>query len=364
MNQRLSRLKSIPLLALIVALSSCDSGSTEDTLVTSGIIVANQGNFTEGSGSVTVYNPASGNASTLADNFGSIVQSVFLTGDSLYVMANTANRVDVFNLETGNRLAQISGVVNPRYMITNGSDTGYITNLSDDPGGFTGGSVTVIDLATHSVVDTIGVGDNPEGLLAVGPRLFVANTGFGEGSTISVIDQVNAVVVGNLNMNCHGPQFLAVDAEVEVFAACSGATLYDENFNPVEELDGEIVVFDGATFDEVERIEIDGKIQTLFSAGVSIFHSPETEEIFYVQDANTIGRFNTATNSVINEISISGDPIGAIAYDHVDDKLYLGRVPGFDVSGSVTIHELDGTQTGSFSAGIAPSQIILARELE
>lgn len=364
MNKMIKRLKSVFVLALIVVLAACDSGSSEERLVTAGVVVANQGNFSEGTGSVTVYDPESNTTATLVDNLGSIVQSIFLKGDSLYVMANSASRIDVFSYSGGGRIAQIPGVVSPRYMTTNGSETGYITNLYDAPGSFSGGTVTVLDLTTHVVVDTITVGDQPEGILSVGPRLFVANNGFGSGTTVSVINQVSAETIGSIEMGCHGPHFMAVDAEVEVFVACSGGTLYDEDFNPVEELDGEIVVFDGATFSEVERVQIAGKIQAAFGSGTSIFHSPETEEVFYVRNSNTVGRFNTATNSVIDEVTISGDPISAIAYDHVDNKLYLGRVPAFDVNGSVTIHSVDGTQTGSFAAGVAPVQISFARDLE
>ena len=348
--------------ACFLLLSACDGSNPEDQLVTASILVANQGNFSEGTGSITAYDPSTSTSSTFADNFGSIIQSIFAKGDTLYAMANSASRVDIFSLATGARIGQIQDVASPRYMTTNGGNVGYITNLFDSPTSFSGGSITIVNLDTNTVADTVNVGPNPEGIISVGPRLFVANTSFGEGTTISMVDQLTEAVIATIEMNCFGPQFMVLDSDVEVVVACSGATIYDENFNPVEELDGEIVVFDGATITEVERITITGKIQTAGGIGLSVFHSPNTNEIFLVRDGNTVLRFDTRSNLIVDEMTISGSPIGAIAYDDLTEKLYLGRVPGFAQNGSVTIHERDGTQTGSFAAGIAPAQILLVRE--
>ncbi len=62
--------------------------------------------------------------------------------------------------------------------------------------------------------------------------------------------------------------------------------------------------------------------------------------------------------------TVSGAPIGAVAYDNLTKEFYLGRVPGFDQAGSVTIHDESGVQTSSFQAGIAPSHIIFNRREE
>jgi len=349
-------------LALFAVLASgCDTVSNPgDDERSAGVIVVSQGNFGDANGSVSAYDPVAKHVRTaVISNTGSILQSAALIGDSIYLMANTGERIDVYNAETFEQTGQIVDIISPRYMIADDS-TGYVTNLYEESGTFTGGKVTVIDLDLNQKSREIVVGSNPEGLALAGDRLYVANFGFGEGNTVSVIDIDTEEVIDTIDVECDGPRFLSTDADLEVFVFCTGRTIFDENFEPIGETQGAVRVLDGATGAIIERFDIQGRIGSE-GPGQDAFHSPESGSIYVVKNQNSILVFDTEENRLRHEIGpLDGDPIGAVAYDGRAERLYLGRVAGFVEAGSVTIHRNDGSEIDRFIAGIAPAYIIFS----
>ncbi|MEX1055536.1 MAG: hypothetical protein WED81_05870, partial [Rhodothermales bacterium] len=287
-----------------------------------------------------------------------IIQSLAQANGRLYVMSNSGNRIDIFDGASLARVAQITDVTSPRYMVVKGSK-GYVTNLYADAATFSGGKVTVIDLATHAKGAEIPVGDNPEGLALVGDRLYVANTGFGSGRTVNVIDTVTETVIDTIDVDCDGPRFLASDAEGEVFVFCTGRTIYDDEFNVIGETDGAVRILEGATGRIVERIAVEGRIGTA-GPGQDAYHAVNANVILAIRDESTILLFDTSLNRQTGRIGpLGGDPIGAVAYDDVEGMIYLGRSAGFTAAGKVTIHLGDGSQVGEFAAGVVPAYLLL-----
>ena len=345
------------LLALTFFLAACDAGGPDAAdLSTTSIIVANQGNFSDANGSVTVYDPTAGAASPLASDLVSTVQSAFVWADTLYVLANTANRIDVFNLETGARRT-IDGVLSPRYMARTPDGRAYVTSLYGSESSFSGGNVLVVDLDAGTVDKTIPVGDNPEGIAIVDTLAFVANSGFGSGSTVSVIDVGRDEVIATIDVGCDGPRFVLEDDEEDVWVTCSGRDIYDENFNLVDQTDGAIRVLNADSLLVEDRLEIDGQIETA-GPGQDAAMASEIGQLFVVVDAQTILRFDTRSNELVGEMVPAGDtPIGAVAFDGVEQRVYVGRVPGFTEPGSVDVLDLHGAAVDSFQAGVSPTYV-------
>jgi hypothetical protein len=324
------------------------------------LVIANQGNFGDGNGSVMVLDVETGTVTTLASGFGSIVQSVELNNGSVHVVANSAGRVDIRDLESGDLTGQVTGLASPRYMITLNPNTAYVTNIFDQ--GFTGGNVNILDLTIGSIVKTLDVGENPEGLVAVGGFIYVANHGFGAGQTVSVINTADEEVSRIIDVECDGPRTLVVDREVELWVMCTGETIFDDQFNVIGETPGEIVLLDGVTGLEVTRFPLTSRIATA-GPGQDAFYSEEEQELYVVLDEDKVLRINTGANAIADTFGpLDGAPIGAVAYDADSDLLYLGRVPGFSSSGTVTVHDRAGVQVDSHPAGVAPSYLALIRE--
>lgn len=346
----------IPALVAAVILVSCDTIG-EDTPVPRGVVVANQGNFGDGNGSVSAYDPVSGEVrATAIASIGTIIQSLTFHDEKLYVMANTGGRVDVFDAASFAIRAQIEDVVSPRYMLTDES-IGYVSNLYAAEGTVTGGLVTVLDLSSDTKIAEIEVGDHPEGLALVGTRLFVANNGFGEGTTISVVDVTTHEVIETIDVECDGPRFLAADEDDDVFVFCTGKTIFDDDFNIIGETDGAVRVLDGETGEITTRIPIDGRLGTA-GPGQDAFLSMKDRAAFVVKDERSVLVFDTEMNILEEELGPFGSqPISAVAFDERSNRLYLGRSNGFTQAGEVSIHDRSGTELDRFTAGVLPAHI-------
>ncbi len=325
------------------------------------VFVANQGNFSDANGSITVYDPSTGKVvQDVIPDLGSIVQSIALHEDKGYIMANSANRIDVFNVQTLQRVGQIPDVTSPRYMFIGSEGQAYVTNLFKE--NFTGGTVTVLDTDQDRVVQKVDVGNNPEGITQAAGRIYVANHGFGSGHTLSVLNPQTLVVVDTVALDCDGPRFLLTDAEEEVWVFCTGKNIYDENWNLIGQTPGMVLVLEGATARELKRFELSEQIGTM-GPGQDAYYAPEAQRIVAVS-AGKILQFDTRTNTRLETLTIQeeGSPgIGAVAYDGVEDRLYVGWVTGFTTAGWVGIYTLDGTRVDRFTAGVAPTYIAFRR---
>ena len=361
----------LPLLAALtfgsMTLAGCDAFSKDDDgPAVTGVYVANQGNFGDGNGSVSTYDPETNAATPAAiTGLGSIVQSVLVHEGRLYLTANTGGRVDVFDAATLARVGQVAGLVSPRYLAVARGKL-YVTNLYASAGTFSGGTVSVVDLATLAKVKDITVGDNPEGIAVAGDRVFVANHGFGAGRTLSVIDARTDAVVLTVDAGCDGPRSLFVDGEGELVALCTGNTLYDANFNVAGRTNGALRVLDPATGTVRARLDLPAQAGAA-GAGQDGFFSRETDELFFVSGPN-VRRFRTDTHALAADAATvtNGSP-GAVAFDAARGDLYVGLLPAsnaYTTAGAVDVFRLGAgafAKRATFAAGVAPT-FILFRE--
>lgn len=333
---------------LSLSLIGCDLvGSDNDgpSLSTSGVYVANQGNFSDGNGSVSLYDPNADRVTVEAiGGLNSIVQSIALEGDRLYLTANTGGRLDVFDASDQTQVGQLTELSGPRYLTFPDDETAFLTDQS-----FSGpSSVHSIDVSGSSPERTasIEVPGTPEGIASTDNRVYAALGGFSDTTLVAAINPQEPSLEETIDVGC-APRYAVADQQDEVFLTCSEAS--------------ELVVLDGATGEVQTRLDLPAASSTS-GPGQAASYSPSDEELYVVVAMDRLTRINTATNEVVTTLGpLDGDPIGAVGYDAVREELYVGRVPGFDQRGSVTIHERNGTQTGSFNAGVAPTYIDFRR---
>jgi len=344
------------LLLLTLPLSGCDLLGTDNedsTLVTDGVYVANQGNFNDGNGSVTLYNPNTGTNTTAVENLSSIVQSIALRNDRLYLTANSGGRLDVFDAGDQSQLQQLTGLSGPRYLTFTDDETAFLTSQqpfnSSDPD-----SIHAIDIDSSSpeITGSIEVPGTVEGITHTESRVYAALGGFSDTTLVAAIDSEDLTLTNTIDVKC-APRYVIADQQNDIFIPCT-----DES---------EVVVLDEVG-NEVKRLALPAPSSTN-SSGQPAFFVEEANELYVVAAQNRLVRINTAMNEVVTKIGpFEGDPIGSVGYDTVREEIYLGRFPsppdGFTEQGTITIHERDGTQTGSFQAGVAPTFIDFRRSKE
>lgn len=352
MNTRITahQKNRLPISLLLVAFLSA-SASAQPT----GIYVANQGNFADNSGSVSYHDLTTETTRTVIEDFGTLVQSLTIVDDLLYVMSNTSEAIDVIDTNAGARIAQIAGIGSPRYMAMVEAEKAYVSNLFS-------ATVTIVDLSADSATGTIAVGQNPEDIAVVGGRAYVANSGFGGDSTLTVIDTATDTVIETIDVGCRAPRHLEVDSENELWVFCNGTELYDPDYNVTGTINGAIAILDGTSGESVTSFGLD------FVGGAASFghdsHFAEgPAEVFYIHGSDVLV-YNTATNQYQETITLAGEEgIGGVAYDPAAKLFYAGRpAADFISAGVVSVHERDGKEVARISAGIAPTQILLVPE--
>ena len=349
------------LAALAVSLAACDSNGSDDAEV-GAVFVLNQGAFgNDASGSVTTYDPVTGSSGSLAAP-GGLVQGAEVRDDRLYLLLNFSDsfssgrgRLDVIDVGTGATLSQ-TDLGTPRGIAFLGGRA-FVTDLYS-------AGVTPVDLATGAASAPIPVGDNPEGIVATGARVYAVNSGFGFGSTLSVIDPSSNTESEVVDLGCSGPNEILPDGDGDLWVMCTGRS----DFTTGQVVaDGQVVVVDAATLEIEERFTFEGELLGGAALGQDAAFDADRGELYVVQGRagtdDTVLRFNTRANEMEAEIPVSGADVSGVGV--AGGQIYLARLNPdnpFSDNGSVTVHDLDGTQVASFGAGVIPAGFAFARD--
>ncbi|MCY4158541.1 MAG: T9SS type A sorting domain-containing protein [Bacteroidetes bacterium] len=324
---------------------------------TQGVYIANQGNFSDGNGSITYYDLSTEQAEEVLSNFGALPQSITLHDDFGFIASNVSNNVDILDLSTNMRVGQIRKISSPRYVSVIDEGKAYVTELWSD-------KVKVLDLRSQTVSDSVNTGSRPEDIAVVGNRAFISNYGFGRDSTLTVIDIQTDTIIGTINLECDGPRHLEVDEEDDLWVFCKGNTRYNSDFTEViERTNGAAIVVNPQTGEILSRIEFSHQIGASAS-GQDSYYSPESKEIFLIRsDTSQVMIFDTSTNTYKESILFSGtEGVGGLAYDATSRLFYIGRIVNYTEPGFVQIANRDDlSEVGRFTAGIAPAHLVLHR---
>ena len=152
-----------------------------------GFYMLNEGNMNMNKASLDYYDYASGTyrrnvygqanpEATLG--LGDVGNDIGVYGSKLYAVINCSNKVEVMDVKTTKRLSVID-LKNCRY-ITFANGKAFVSVYDGEaqtdevsPNGF----VAEIDTVTLAITRTVQVGRQPEELVAVGSKLYVANSG-------------------------------------------------------------------------------------------------------------------------------------------------------------------------------------------
>ncbi|MEL6614501.1 MAG: hypothetical protein AAFQ43_02115 [Bacteroidota bacterium] len=344
---RLSRLACFFLLPL--ALAACDSSAPGDDV--SGVYVLNQGAFgNDASGGVTTYDPETGTAGALSAP-GGLVQAGVVRDGRLYLLINFSDsfttgrgRLDVIDVETGATLQQID-VGTPRGIAFVGQ-TAFVTDLY-------GAAVTPVDLASGTAGTPIPVGDNPEGIAFASGQLFVANSGFGFGTTVSVIDPGARTVTETIDLECESPNDVLTDERDNVWVMCNGRSDFSTG-NVVAP--GQILGLDADARTVVSRSVFGGQTLGGSALGQDLAYDADEDELYFIASPDEVLRFFPRDSSTPESILVAGGNAAGIGF--ADGQLYVARLDAanpFSDDGAVSVVSPDGTVTDGFDAGVVPA---------
>ena len=287
---------------------------------------------------------------TLTGGLGELGNDAIIYGGKMYVVLNGSGRVTVLNASNAIFIKNISFISNtinkqPRYAVGARGKV-YVTAWDN--------TVSVIDTTSLSIVKSINVGANPEGIAASSSFLYVANSGAFNttpDSTVSLIDLNTELEIRKIKVGVN-PSKIEINNVGNIFVSAYG------NFGNIP---ASVSVINGAV--NINSINLGSAFAY---SNIRIFG-----DVAYLYNnyggTGTAKVYNTATNTIIrNEFITDGTlvqtPYG-INVDEQNGDVYIADAGNFSSAGKVTCFGSNGIKKFSFSTspGVNPNKILFKR---
>lgn len=214
--------KIVTPLLLALALSACEPSTPDtntSTLNTSGkVIISNEGNYTSGNTSLSLYSPSEktvlNQAFFTVNNFpiGDVLQSLSIVDNKLLLMVNNSGKILVSNAQSLAYIGTIKGLTSPRYALSVGGDKIYISDLYSS-------SIAIADLGSYTVTGSIKVGMSTEQMVLRGGYVYVCS--WRSGKKVYKIDIEKQIVVDSLFVG-NQPNSMVLDNRGKLWVLSEG----------------------------------------------------------------------------------------------------------------------------------------------
>lgn len=264
---------------LLTVLSSCNKDKDESeslSLLGMGVFVLNEGNFNSGNASVSFVKCTNGSVKNKVfsnrndRSLGDVAQSMMIIGNRAYIVVANSQKVEVVNASTFASVGVINGGLdNPRYIAETTNDRAYVTD-------WTIGGVAIVNLNNNNVIGTIPTGIGPEGIYVKGNEAFVANSGgFGDDSTIAVININTNLVTDTIHLNSFKPVTITEDMNGKLWVLCQGK--YGDFVSPGTMTVSRLVRIDPAT----HNVEQSFDLGAVGGHGVRLVIDGDGDDLYY-----------------------------------------------------------------------------------
>jgi YVTN family beta-propeller protein len=338
------------LFALFLLPSCHKDNPTPTGEFSSGIFVINEGNFGNGDGTISFYNPSAKTveqdiygAKNAGKALGDVVQSMLVSGDKTFVVVNNSNKMEIVNSNTFVSEGTITGLSLPRFAAVAGTN-GYITEWVNytDPG-----RVTVFSLSTNQIQKTIATDYGSENIMVYNSsHLFVSNS---FSNTLSTIDTGTGRVTDTIFVSS-SPGAFVLDKQKELWVICGGG--YDINYNPLN--DGALVRLNPDTH------LVDKTIALGMNVPIKMTINEEGDKIFFFDDTHVYAVNITDTTAPASPLITESAAVNfyGIGVDPATDIIYVGDSKAFATDGVVYRYTSSGVPIDNFPAGRGPNGFI------
>lgn len=327
------------------------------------ILIGNEGGFGSSNATISRYNP---DTKKIEDGvflnvngigLGDVLQSLHYNGGQIYAVINNSAQIVLMDTEsfTQQGLVSLREGASPRQLLILSSEVAYVTDLYGD-------EIHLINPTTQQVLSNkIGVGDGPEYMIYHQEAVFVGNYGFGQDSTIMVIDPVQHTVIDTL-VAASGPGQIVVDNNGDLWVVCTGyAGDYDAQWNLIEGTQRPGGLFRIEKDAQSQQWQVSKELE-LKQAGIQLGYDP-TDELLYFQSEG-IKRVDLNQVDVTTETIITGSYY-SFFYEPTRGHLYLADAKDYVSAGSVRVIDTETLKDlDEFSVGIIPGSFLAIYDVE
>lgn len=351
---------------LVLGLYSCDNKdeATPTLPYDNGVIVVNEGNFTDNNGTLSLIERGTQNASydiffkENAKSFAGILTGYAeVNGKGIVLVDNsTAGRdvIEIVNAGTFKSETTIpsSEIENPRNVLKVSETKAYVTAW-DVTGGATfysnPGYVAVLDLVSNKITKKIPVENGAENIVIIGNEAFVGSVG-GK-TTISVLDIATDAVKQTIEVGA-SPNVIGVDVNNKLLVY-AGSQLKKVNVSS-KAVEGTITITSPIAGLSPSKFTLSKDKKTIIFtlSGYDANWTPLGGQTYSGSvDATTIA----PSSPFINKIFYG------TAVDPETGQIYAGLAPSFKQAGYVFRYQPNGTLVDSVKAEIAPAKFFFKR---
>jgi len=318
-----------------------------------GVFISNEGAFGGGNASISYFNPDS--VKLINNLFGTIngrplgdqIQSFRAIGNKGFLVVNGSKKIEVVDLESFYSIGVIENLSYPRFIIEAGTDQAYISN------GNMGGMVYVINLESLIITDSIVVGNGPDKMVKTGNKVYVANSGgWLNDNSVSVIDISSNEVINTIEVGDR-PTDMVIDAENNVWVLCRGKQVYDASWTEIiEETDSKLVIINSED-DTIKKSLIIGQKGDMnpYIRFISVINEGET---ILFDESEGIYSIGINDNAVPSQALINKSVYGMEA-DPENNIIYCFEVKDFVSDGLMFRYDKNGLLLDSLKVGIGPN---------
>ncbi|NLE33610.1 MAG: hypothetical protein GX622_00740 [Bacteroidales bacterium] len=188
-----------------------------------GFFILNEGNYTQGNGSVSFYSAETGNiynnlfSTSNQRALGDIPSFMAVDGNRGFIVVNNSGTIEAVDIRTMESLGTITGLDSPRQMIISGNE-GYVSSLQSD-------RVTVIDPDRIEKTGWLDIGSTTEAMVISGGRLFSAH--WSGGNSIAVTDLASGDLITTVTVGLE-PESMVIDRNGKLWVLCTGGWMGEE----------------------------------------------------------------------------------------------------------------------------------------
>lgn len=343
-------------IALVFTLAGCDkdddfgeqNNNTDDYTHEPGLFIINEGNFGQGNGSVSFYNPGTKKIhndifySTNDRPLGDVPFDIEFTKEKAIISVNNAAKAEIVNLNDFTVSRTITELGSPREIEIIHENQIYISDLESP-------EMDILDLDEPSNVQTIHTGKSTEAMLYNGQYLFVTNWSEfyvnSPNNSVMVIDPQSNSLVKTIQV-AKEPNSLAEDKNGDIWILSSGGFNNSEypalsRIDPVQLSLEEEIRFDDKN-QSPSNLCINKSGDSLFFLNKDIYALSQNDTMIPQKAYFKAGKRN----------------LNSMVLDHASQDVYFSNALDYQQKGWILRYDRDQKAlTDSFRVGIVPGRM-------
>ena len=312
-----------------------------------GVYIVNEGTWGRGNASLSYYDLERFQlyndvfTSVNGRNLGDVANQMVIHGDRGFIVINNSDRVEVIDIQSNISVGTIStGSGTSPWQIVFADDTiGMVTALYDN-------SVLLLGIRSMSVIGRVPVGSNPEGIAVAAGRAFVANSGLGSGSTVTVIDIASRKAIKTMSVG-DNPAGVVPSPDGMIYVVCAG---YYDFSNPSNDTPAKLKIIDPLSLSVVDSLFLGDHASTF---------AVSRDGWGYVPTSSKVLAIDTRARRVVGTF-VSGSYYG-VGVEDVSGDVYLTDPKNYVLPGEVAIFAANGQFRTKFGTGVIPGSIAFKR---